>query len=110
MDQGRAFDELIMNMIITVDRSGEVLGKGGNPFSSWLEMTKTIEGLTIHFRVQNSPHSNGSAWIKVTETDKTLLEASGNFTVACYNMKATTYTPGDWEKKIPVMPDQTKRR
>ncbi len=105
MRQGKMFDAFIWNMIVTVDRSGKVLNKGGNPFSSWLEMTKTVEGLTIHFRVQNSPHSNGSAWIKVTEANKTLLEASGNFTVAAYNMKATTYTPGDWEKKIPVTPN-----
>lgn len=92
--------ELVNRCMVFADRRGKVLEKGSNPFSSWLKMRYSKKGLLITFHAQCSPHSNGSCRVEVEENGKTVLEASGNFMTAAFNVAAKTYVPGDWEKKV----------
>lgn len=101
MANGHDLDELVNRCMIFADRNGKVLGRDGNPFYAWLSMEYKSKKMSIEFWVQSSPFSNGSSHVKVSQDGKTVLEASGSFTVSAYNTKAETYVPGDWEKNIP---------
>ena len=94
-------DELVNRCLIFADRNGKVLDRGSHPFSTWLSMEYESKELSIEFRVQSSPYSNGSSHVKVSQDGKTVLEAEGSFTVSAYNMEAKAYIPSDWEKRIP---------
>ncbi|HAU07598.1 MAG: hypothetical protein A2568_00045 [Candidatus Yanofskybacteria bacterium RIFOXYD1_FULL_44_17] len=78
-----------------------VLGKAGNPFSAWLSMDYKAKDIYIKFRVQNSPHSNGSSYVVVKLKGVKVFEANGKFGAACFAMKTKVYKPGAWEKIIP---------
>ena len=92
-------DELVNRCMIFAYRNGKVLDRGS--LSTWLSVEYKSKELSIEFRVQSSPYSNGSSYVKVSQDGKTVLEASGSFTVSAYNMEAKAYIAGDWEKRIP---------
>jgi len=102
-------NDLVNRCIIFTDRNGVVLDKGSHPFSSWLSMEYKSEDLSISFRVQNSPYSNGSSHIKVFYNEETVLDVEGNFITLAFNIKTKKYAPSDWEKRIPLYEGILKR-
>ncbi len=86
-------------------QGSKILDRGGNPFSSYLRMSYESKDMFIEFRVQNSPYSNGSSYVLVKFKDKKVFEAKGSFIATIGNMTADIYTPGSWEKRIPILKD-----
>ena len=94
-------DELAMHCIVFVDRNGTVLEKDGSPMHSTLSMEYKRDPWDISFRVQSQAQGNGSSKVLVRYRGNLVLDAAGKFTTAAYDVKASTYIPGAWEKKIP---------
>ena len=93
---------LVNRCMVFTDRNGKVLGKSGNPMYSSLHMKYEGQDLTIEFDAyQYFAMSNGSCYVRVEEGEKVVLDASGNFMTAAFNVTAKTYISGDWKKKIP---------
>lgn len=103
------FDALMTRCLLFVDRNGEALGKGGNPFSSWLRMRYRGRGLKISMQAQCSPHSNGSRSVTVRDGKMVVFSAHGNFMPSALNVEANVYASGDRKKKIPKV-EKDKRR
>jgi len=76
--------------------SHKVLDRGGHPFSQWLEMRDTIQGLDIWFRVQQSGYSNGSSAVKVRHHGELVLFAVGDGFYAPSSMVVSVFRPGRW--------------
>ena len=98
--QKEYLDQLVNNCTIFTDRKGVIKDRGSHPFSSWLEMEYKSESLTIHFRVQCSPASNGSCFVKVKQGKTVVLKAEGSYTTSAFDVFAEIYVPGSWEKEI----------
>ncbi len=88
--------------MVFTDRRGKVLGKSGNPVHASLHMKYDGgQGIIIEFTADSYVMGNGWCRVRVEENGVVVLDASGNFTVAAFNVTAKTYVSGDWENKIP---------
>lgn len=98
----KKLDDLCWKIIRFVDGKGKIINRGGNPFSSYLEMNYKKGRLELYFRVQCSPYSNGSSTVIVKHNKKTVLKATGNFMSSVFNMTSTIYKKEtNWEKLLP---------
>lgn len=101
--------DLVNRCILFTDRKGVLVGKGSHPFGSWLSMTYNDKSISISFRVQHSPYSNGSSYVKVDCNGETVLEAEGSFITFAFDIQSKKYVSGDWEKRIPTYDNILKR-
>ncbi len=88
-----------------IDRHGQVLGKNGNPMTSFLEMRGQNDEVDSQFSAFRAAQSNGSwkieIWQKLPDNKKKLvLSVSGNFMVRPFNTNVHEYIAGDWEKNF----------
>jgi len=94
--------EFAWSCIRYADAHGRVISKRDDPFASGLTMELDKGSLHIHFKVSQSPYSNGSLSVTVKAGDKTVLEAKGKYIGKPFEVEITTYVPGEWEDTIVI--------
>jgi len=101
-EEQQHLQDLVNRCLIFTDRNGKVLNKVSTPVTSWLGMKYEGKDLYIQFSVAASAMGNGGSRVIVKHKGKLVLQATGSFTVAAFNLTAKVYIPGAWEKKIPT--------
>jgi hypothetical protein len=97
-------NKFMERVLVFVDRNGVVKSKNGTPMSSSLRMSYDVKDLKITMSAFAHGMGNGSCGAKVVYKGETVFDASGCFTSSPYNVKATIYKPGSWEKLIKEYP------
>ena len=100
MTEDQNINYLVNKIIVFTDRRGEVLDKGSNPMTAWLNMQFEKDDLFVKMSVNSAAQGNGSSFVEVLQNGKVVLEARGSYTSEAYNVKAEIYKPGDWESKV----------
>ena len=92
---------LVNRCLVFTDTNGKVLHKAGNPVTAELEMKYEGKDFVIKFFASSHAMGSGVCRLRVRYKGKLVLVAKGSYMTAAYDITANTYTPGDWEKKIP---------
>lgn len=99
----RDVTELTNSILRYVDENGVVRHTSGSPVTSVLEMDYADRGeFYAHFTAIAQAQGNGSCTVEVKMGDEIVFYATGNFTVAAFNVRAEIYKPGEWQSRIPV--------
>ena len=101
-EQQKHLDNLVKRCMVFTDYNGKVLWKSSSPFHSSLRMKYSCQGLTIDFEAGMGQ----GFWVKVKQQRKIVLSASGKLMSDFYDITASTYVHGKWEKKIPPLPQK----
>ncbi len=91
----RHLDNLVNRCISFADRNGKANGLAEYPVTEYRGQDITV----VFARIEPNKCA-GRCWVKVWQQDKLVLDVEGDFIVEARNIKAVTYIPGDWEKKV----------
>ncbi|MDE1833816.1 MAG: hypothetical protein KGH64_00600 [Candidatus Micrarchaeota archaeon] len=94
-------DNLMLRILVFVDRNGKVVSKNGNRMSSSLSMAYVDKEFDIKMSAFCHCMGNGSCSATVRYKGALVFNASGSYTSGPYGVKAKTYECGDWENKFP---------
>src|SRR5208282_6383922 len=99
-DKAKPLDALMQRVLVFVDRNGEVVQKESSPMHSALEMKYRSRGgkLVIKMHVAAYAQGNGSCSAIVKHNGKTVFNGGGCYTAGPWDVEATTFKKGVWEK------------
>lgn len=99
-------DDLMLRVLVYVDRNGTVVSKDSSPNSASLQMKYKDQDYDIKMHAYANGMNNGSCGATVKYQHTVVFDAGGSYTSGPWGVKAKTYTPGKWEKKFPKVEGQ----
>lgn len=100
MTTHKKLDELMLKVLVFVDKYGRVITKNGGAMSSSLSMEYKEKDLDITMKVFCHAWGNGSCGTVVKHKNKKVFDAAGKYISAPIDVKADIYESGEWEKLI----------
>ena len=93
---------LVNRCIDFLDRNGNILMKEVGPMISVLVLGYEEQDFFIKLLLTGGVIPDGACAVEVRYKEEMVFEAKGrHMEGVAYDMFAITYTPGEWEKKIP---------